>query len=204
MKLHPFLTSSLMAASFCVTAAAQRAMEASSVSMAIVLDTSGSMAGNLAFARRLISEMTQPAISTDEFALIQASDRPIVLSGFASGGDAVQTQLDFTQSKGRSALLDAIYLGVQVAKAGRNPRKVVLVISDGQDNSSRYTEIETKNAISEGRVRVYVIRVGEPAASPGLLSQIAEYAGGRYFGVERGASASQVSSEVGMAVRERR
>jgi Ca-activated chloride channel homolog len=53
------------------------------------------------------------------------------------------------QSKGRSAVLDGIYLVLQVCKAGRNVRKILLVISDGGENSSRYTETEIKNAIAE-------------------------------------------------------
>jgi hypothetical protein len=72
------------------------------------------------------------------------------------------------QSKGRSAVLDAIYMGLQVGKAGRNVRKILLVISDGGENSSRYTETEIKNAISETGVRVYVVGVDEPLLADAL------------------------------------
>jgi Ca-activated chloride channel homolog len=197
------LVALLIFALFCGCVFGQQSTEATPASIAIVIDTSGSMGQKVRLARQLISQLARPAHSLDEFALIQASDRPIVLSGFASTGDALQTQLGFTQSKGRSALLDAIYLGVQIAKTGRNARKAVLVISDGGENSSRYSEIEVKNAISEARVGVYAIGVDE-AAGAGFLPQIADYARGRYFDIRSGSDATEVASNVSMAVREQR
>ena len=121
----------------------------------------------------------------------------------------VQTQVSFAQSKGRSAVLDGIYLGVQVSKAGHNARKVLLVISDGGENSSRYTQTEIKNAISETGVRVYVAGVdgsvegrggsSEVVAGQSLLLQIAER--GRYFGMERMTNLPQTALELVGAMR---
>jgi|SRR5579862_2386241 len=115
------------------------------------------------------------------------------------------------QSKGRSAVLDGIYLGLQVSKAGRNVRKILLVISDGGENSSRYTETEIKNAIAETGVRVDVVGVDEPIAgskrSPeevagsALLLQIAERSGGRYFGMEPTTNLPYVALEIVNAMR---
>jgi Ca-activated chloride channel family protein len=115
------------------------------------------------------------------------------------------------QSKGRSAVLDGIYTGLQVSKAGRNARKVLLVISDGGENSSRYTETEIKNAISQTGVRVYVVGVDEPIGGRGrspeevagsaLLLQIAERGGGRYFGMERTTNLPQSALELISAIR---
>jgi Mg-chelatase subunit ChlD len=133
--------------------------------------------------------------------LIQASDRPVVASGYGSTADALQTQLTFMQSKGRSAVLDGIYLGLQVSKAGRNVRKILLVISDGGENSSRYTETEIKNAIAETGVRVFVFGFQEPVASSALLHQIAERGGGRYFGMERTTNMQQLALELISAMR---
>jgi len=90
------------------------------------------------------------------------------------------------------ALKVSVYMGLQVSKAGRNVCKILLVISDGGENSSRYTEAEIKNAISETGVRVYVVGVDAPIAGGGrspeevagsaFLLRIAERGGGRYFG----------------------
>lgn len=172
------------------------------------------MGTKLALARQLVSELLKPASSLDEFALIQASDRPVILSGFVAAPDALQTQVASTQSRGRTALLDAIYLGLEYTKTGRNGRKVLLVVSDGGDNISRYTETEIQNAIRETGVRVYAIgiteaiagrgRTAEEVAGPALLLQLAEHAGGRHFDMERVSNLPQMALEISTAMRARR
>jgi Mg-chelatase subunit ChlD len=170
------------------------------------------MARKLVPARQLISELLKLTGPLDEFALTQSSDRPVVVSGFGSA-DALQTQVAFIQSKGRSALLDGIYLGLQLTKTGRNARKVLLVITDGGENSSRYTEAEIRNAIPEAGVRVYVVGIDEPIsgtgrspeeiAAPALLMQIAERAGGRHIGIERASDLPRIARELSTAMRAR-
>jgi VWFA-related protein len=99
------------------------------------------------------------------------------------------------QSKGRTALLDGIYLALNEMKQNaQNPRKALVVISDGGDNSSRYTESEIKNLVREADVQIYAIGIFEPTASrgrtaeelsgPGLLNEVCEQTGGRHFPVE--------------------
>jgi Ca-activated chloride channel family protein len=211
VKLYPRVIALVISTLFDVTAVGQPPDQTPSISIGIVLDTSGSMGLKLARARQLISELLKLTGPLDEFALIQASDRPVVANGYGSAADALQAQVAFMQSKGRSAILDGIYMGLQVSKAGRNVRKILLVISDGGENSSRYTETEIKNAIAETGVRVYVVGVDEPIAGGGrspqevagsaLLSQIAKRSGGRYFGMERTTNLPQVALELISAMR---
>jgi Ca-activated chloride channel homolog len=211
MKLYPRVIALVITTLFCVTAVGQPPDQTPPISMGIVLDTSGSMGIKLARVRQLVSELLKLTGRLDEFALIQASDRPVVVSGYGSTADALQTQVAFIQSKGRSAVLDGIYMGLQVSKAGRNARKVLLVISDGGENSSRYTETEIKNAIAETGVRVYVVGVDEPIGGRGrspeevagaaLLLQIAERGGGRYFGMEGTTNLPQAALELISAMR---
>ena len=90
----------------------------------------------------------------------------------------------FTQPKGRTALLDAIYLALNEMKKAKNPRKALLIISDGGDNWSRYTENEIRNRVKEADVQMYGIGIYEPiaargrtpeeAAGQGLLTELAE------------------------------
>jgi Ca-activated chloride channel family protein len=195
MTLHSVLIASLTLSG--VTAAAQ---QPAPVSVGIVLDTSGSMTFKLRWARQLVSELLKSANSLDEFAFIQASDRPIALSGFMPASDAAQT-LVFTQAKGRSALRDGVYLGLQLMKMARNDRKVLLVISDGADNASRFTETETWNAVSETGVRVYTVGLNDPAEVPELLMHIAERARGRHFGIADASRLPQTSLDLSAAIR---
>jgi Ca-activated chloride channel family protein len=201
MKLYPRMIALIVTTLFCVTAVAQPPDEGPLLSMGIVLDTSGSMSVKLARARQLVSELLKLTRSQDEFVLIQASDRPVVVSGYGSTADALQTQVAFIQPKGRSAVLDGVYMGLQVSKAGRNARKVLLVISDGGENSSRYTEAEIQNAIAATGVRVYAIGVDEPTGTPALLPQLAERSGGRYFDLGRTSNLPQVALDLINAMR---
>ena len=209
MKLYPCVIALVITTLFCVTAVGQPPDQTPPISMGIVLDTSGSMGIKLARARQLVSELLKLTGPQDEFALIQVSDRPVVASGYGSTADALQTQVAFMQSRGRSAVLDGIYMGLQVSKAGRNLRKILLVISDGGENSSRFTKTEIKNAIAETGVRVYVVGVDqaiagrspEEVAGSALLLQIAERSGGRYFGVEHTRNLPQIALELISAMR---
>ncbi len=125
---------------------------------------------------------------------MEFNDRPELVTPFTHNLEEIQNRLTFTQSKGRTALLDGVYLALRTMKKAHNPRKALIVISDGGDNSSRYTETEVKNLVKEADVQIYAIGIYEPAASrgrtpeelagPGLLTDISEPTGGRHFMVE--------------------
>src|SRR6201999_2786333 len=103
----------------------------------------------------------------DEFFLIQFNDRPEMVTGFTPEPEEILNRLTFVQSKGRTALLDGVYMAMNQMKKARNPRKAILIISDGGDNSSRYTESEVKNAVREADVQIYAIGIFEPVQSRG-------------------------------------
>jgi Ca-activated chloride channel homolog len=125
--------------------------------------------------------------------------------------EEIQNRLTFTQSHGRTALLDAVYLGLHEMKKARNPRKALLVISDGGDNNSRYSENEIKNLVKEADVQVYAIGIYEPmgargrtseeAAGPALLSEIATQTGGRQYQVDNLNELPDVAAKIGVELR---
>ncbi|MEZ5404568.1 MAG: VWA domain-containing protein [Bryobacteraceae bacterium] len=165
--------------------------------MGIVVDTSGSMGPNMKLVRGLVAELAKSAGPADEFALIQASDRPVILSGFADAS-GLESRVEFVTARGRSALLDAVYMGSQIVRTGRNARKVLFVISDGGD-SSRYTEAEIRESLAQTRVRVY--RVAPTGYEPGapelmLLKRLADDARGRFATVTRKADLAAVAQEL--------
>jgi len=176
----------------CVTAAGQQ--PPSLVSIGIVFDTSGSMGAKLQRSRQLAAQFIRAANPQDEFFLIEFNNRPVVTIPFTADTEKIQEHLVFTQSKGRSALWDAVYLALNEIKKGQRPHKALLVISDGGDNSSHYTENEISNLVSEARVPIYAFGVNGPAASSGRtaeeldgptrLNEIAKQSGGRYFAIE--------------------
>ena len=187
------------------------ASEDAPLSVGVVFDTSGSMGSKLDKSRQAVSQFFKTANPEDEFFLVQFNDRPEMVVDFTTHLEEIQNRLTFTQSKGRTALLDAVYLALHNMKKGRNPRKALLIISDGGDNSSRYTESEIKNLVKEADVQIYAIGIFEPIASrgrtpeelagPSLLTEIAEQTGGRQFSVENLNDLPDVAAKIGIELR---
>jgi VWFA-related protein len=189
----------------------QFSSEDAPLSVGVVFDTSGSMGAKLAKSRQAVAQFLKTANPEDEFFLIQFNDRPELSVGFTPDTEEVQNRLTFIESKGRTALLDGVYMAMNQMKKARNPRKAILIISDGGDNSSRYTESEVKNAVRESDVQIYAIGIFEPAASrgrtpeelsgPALLGEITEQTGGRHFAVDNLAELPDVAAKIGIELR---
>src|SRR5438876_3846884 len=187
------------------------ASEDAPLSIGLVFDTSGSMGNKLTKSRQAVSQFFKTANPEDEFFLVQFNDRPELVQDFTTNLEDIQNRLTFTQAKGRTALLDAVYMALHKMKKARNPRKALLIISDGGDNSSRYTESEIKNLVREADVQIYAIGIFEPMSSrgrtaeemngPGLLSELSEQTGGRHFAVENLNELPDVAAKIGIELR---
>ncbi len=181
------------------------------LSLGIVFDASGSMGQKMSKAREAVAQFFKTANPDDEFFLVQFNDRPELTSGFTRSLEEIQNRLTFTRSKGRTALLDAVYLALNTMKEAHNAKKALLVISDGGDNSSRYTEREIKRLVKESDTQIYAIGIFEPVSSrgrtpeelsgPSLLTEIAEQTGGRQFPVENLNELPDVAAKIGIELR---
>ncbi len=80
------------------------------------------------------------------------------------------------EPRGWTTLLDAVALSAHQMKQAKKRRHVLLVLADGNDNNSRFTETEIKEMVIEGDVRVYAIGLYN---RPRLLRQLAEETGGK-------------------------
>jgi VWFA-related protein len=142
---------------------------------------------------------------------VQFGDSAEMAQPFTHNLEEIQNRLTFTQSKGRTALLDGIYLALNHMKKARNPRKALLVISDGGDNNSRYTEGEIRSLVKEADVQIYGIGIYEPiaargrtmeeAAGQGLLTDIAEQTGGRQYPVDNINELPDIAGKIGVELR---
>jgi VWFA-related protein len=187
------------------------ASEDAPLSIGLVFDVSGSMGSKLDKSRQAVSQFFKTANPEDEFFLVEFSDRPELVVDFTTHLEEIQNRLTFTQSKGRTALLDAVYMALDKMKKAKNPRKSLLVISDGGDNSSRYTENEIKSRVREADVQIYAIgiyemianrgRTPEEMAGPSLLTEIAEQTGGRQFAVDNLNELPDVAAKIGIELR---
>ncbi|HEY6340137.1 MAG TPA: VWA domain-containing protein [Bryobacteraceae bacterium] len=189
----------------------QFSSEDAPMSVGIVFDTSGSMGPKLQRSRQAVKQFLQAANPEDEFFLISFNDRPELVVSFTPDTEEIQNRTTFFDSKGRTALLDAVYMAMNQMKKARNPRKAVLIISDGGDNSSRYTESEVKAAVRESDVQIYSIgifesmagrnRTPEEASGPQLLNEVSESTGGRFFSADSLADLPDIAAKIGLELR---
>jgi Ca-activated chloride channel family protein len=183
------------------------ASEDAPVSIGIIFDLSGSMSSKLIRARESILQFIKTANPEDEFFVIGFNDRPELIEDFTNSVEDIAARLATVRSGHRTALLDAIYYGVQKMKEARHERKALLVVSDGGDNRSRYTEGEVRSQVRESAVEIYSIGIFDPYAvtpeersGPMLLDQLCNDTGGRLFRVddlaEMGDIAEKISTEL--------
>ena len=187
------------------------ASEDAPISVGLVFDCSGSMGDKLKKSREAVAQLLKTANPDDEFFLVEFNDRAELVVGLTQQSAEIQNRLTFTQSKGRTALMDAIVLSMNEMRKARNPRKALVIISDGGDNSSRYTISEVKNRVRESDIEIYAIgilelfadrgRTPEELSGPGLLNDIAEQTGGRLFEVGNLNDLPDIASKVGAALR---
>jgi Ca-activated chloride channel homolog len=188
-------------------------MDDEPLAVGLVFDTSGSMGNKLRKARLAASAFFRTADPDDEFFLVEFNDTPRLLVPFTADPEEIQNQLTFTQSRGRTALLDAMMLAMHEMKNSSKKRKALLIISDGGDNCSRYTETEVRNAVRESDLLIYAIGIFEPygsrgrspeeLAGPGLLNDLAEQTGGRQFPVEDLSELPDIAAKIGIELRNR-
>src|SRR5262245_10695486 len=129
------------------------------LNLGIVFDVSGSMKGKLDRARDALKAFIQTSHSDDDFFLIGFNQRAHLLAE-GEDGDALIKKLTLIEMSGQTALYDAAYLAIEKVKQGRHNRHAMLLISDGQDNSSRYTFDELRKLLKEAGVQI--IASGSP------------------------------------------
>jgi Ca-activated chloride channel homolog len=181
------------------------------ISVGLIFDSSGSMSDKIQKSKEAALQFFQTSNPQDEFMVIDFNERPNLVSGFTSRFQNLQDRLLFVKAGGRTALLDAIYLGMEEMKKATTDRKALLVISDGGENHSRYTVRDIKRMVKESDVQIYAIGVFEPlssrdrtpeeAAGPSLLSDLAAMTGGRMFAVEDPDELPDIAEKISIELR---
>ena len=178
------------------------------ISLGVIFDMSGSMSDKITKAREAVIEFFKTANPQDEFFMITFNDRPELSADFTKSVEDIQGKLIYTVPRGSTALLDAIYMGVSKMKDARNSKKALLIISDGGDNHSRYTENEIKSLVKEADVQIYSIGIfsqspiqQEEINGPSLLTEISQVTGGRMFTINNPNELADVATKIGIELR---
>ena len=181
------------------------------LSIGVVFDISGSMDYKLRISRQAATQFLKTMNQGDEAFLIAFSDRATLVSGFTSNVEELQSKLMSLEPGGLTALLDAAEMALREMKNAKNPRKAILIISDGGDNNSRYTGKQIQSLVREADVQLYAMGVFEPSiflgmtkeeiSGPKLLSEIAEQTGGRVFAASDPNDLPSVATRIGIELR---
>ena len=179
------------------------------VSLGVIFDVSGSMGGEkINKAREALKKFIETSHTGDEYFLIGFNNRAQLLLDRTRDSDSLMQKLTFVQTKGQTALYDACYLGVERVTRGAHPKRAVLLISDGQDNSSRYTFTELRRMLKESDVIIYAVGIvdgnDESALGYGgraILEELAGVSGGKAFFPSTGAEMNDTFERIALELR---
>ena len=179
------------------------------VSVGIVFDLTGSMTGEkVERAKNALSHFMQTSDPRDEYFLITLqSGRAFLTMDRTRDSQAILDKLTFVQTKGNTAFYDGVYLAADRVQHGAYPKRAVLVISDGQDNNSRYTFNELRKELKESDVEIYCIGIEESGngslamEGSGILDEISGVSGGKSFFPRSGAEMDDIFEQIALELR---
>ncbi len=181
------------------------------ISVGILLDVSGTMKNKIDAAREALADFFKNSHPDDDYFVITFAGRPQLLADSTRSHGDIQGSLATVKPFGYTALLDAVHMGLMKLQSARYPRRALLIISDGGDNSSRYSLREIKNEVEESDVEVYAIGLfddGLPLLKSfdeklgkHVLSTVTEASGGRTITVGNLARLSEVATTISLAMR---
>jgi Ca-activated chloride channel homolog len=176
------------------------------VSIGVIFDLSGSMANKFSYAKRAAVQFFKTVNRDDEGFLIGFSAHADLLSPFTNNIEELQNRLLTVSPSGSTALLDGLYFGISEMRIARNAKRALLIISDGGDNHSRYSEADIKRLVREADIQLYAIDILESGYhrrtltelnGPLLLDELTELTGGRAFTVRNPNELSQIAAKIG-------
>jgi Ca-activated chloride channel homolog len=159
------------------------------ISIGVIFDVSGSMKDKIATARQAAGTFLKTGNPDDEYFLVEFANRPEVASDFTTDVTKLQSKLIMTPAKGMTAMYDSVYLGLEKLKEGSNPKKALLLVTDGEDNRSRYTFQNVKEFVKEQDVQIYGIgivddwnsQLGAGRTGRALIEELSDLTGGRAY-----------------------
>ncbi|CAN5736116.1 hypothetical protein BH24ACI1_BH24ACI1_18620 [soil metagenome] len=180
------------------------------ISVGVLFDVSGSMSGEkIGKARKALERFINTSHPSDEYFLIGFNNRAQLLLDRTRDGDAVLQRLTLVQTKGNTALYDACYLGVERVTRGTRQKKAMLIISDGQDNSSRYNFGEVRRLMKEADVTVYAVGIMDGRDSGSItgmqgqafLDELTSVTGGKAFYPQTDVEMDEIFERIALELR---
>jgi Ca-activated chloride channel family protein len=171
------------------------------VSIGLLVDISGSMRGAFDASKSAAVKFLKTSNAEDEYFLVEFSDSPRIAQNFTTDVNKLERIVALLGVQGYTAFLDAVYLALENVRFGVQPRKALVMLTDGEDNHSRYTLNNVKEVLKESDVQLYAVDMGYHAAkghSPGrsLLDELTELTGGRVLSLKSTDDLDEVCSQI--------
>jgi Ca-activated chloride channel homolog len=151
------------------------------LTLGIIYDVSGSMGDLTTRSFQALRRFFDTSHEDDEYFIIAFNNRAQLVQDFTSSPNDIMSRVIFVKAKGSTALYDGVYLGLEKAKQGRHRKKALLIISDGEENSSRYSARELREMLKESDVPVYGIGISQLYSGMGTLQSLSGWSGGMTF-----------------------
>ena len=174
------------------------------LALGIVFDASRSMEARLRQSREAVARLFETAIPGDEYLTVTFNDQPRVVCELTADFSSARASLDAVLARGWTSLFDAIFLSAERMRQASNSRRALVVLSDGEDNHSRYTSRELRAYLREAGVRVFALGLlNGPFSgwSHRALRQLTEETGGWFRPVRDMSDLTEAVREVSQAAR---
>ena len=151
------------------------------LTLGIIYDVSGSMGDLTSRSFQALKKFFDTSHQEDEYFIIAFNNRAQLVQDFTTSPSEIMSRVVFVKAKGSTALYDGVYLGLEKAQQGRHQKKALLIISDGEENSSRYSGRELREMLKESDVPVYGIGISQLYGGMGTLQSLSGWSGGMTF-----------------------
>jgi Ca-activated chloride channel family protein len=171
------------------------------VHVAVVVDASASMEEHLPRVRRAASGFLDSFLGPDDrAALISFNDRPRLLEKLTADAGAIKEELAGFAAEGNTALWDSVVFALHHL-GGVPGQKALLVLTDGRDETSRFTFEQTLAYARAMQTTIYTIGIGTDLATRRHLSTLSEESGGRSFRVDGSGSLDEIYATIARELR---
>ena len=171
------------------------------VTLGIVYDVSGSMGDLTSRSFQALRRLFETSHQEDEYFIIAFNDKARLVQDFTTSPSEIMSRVIFVKAKGSTALYDGVYLGIEKARQGRHKKRALLIISDGEENNSRYNGRELREMLKESDVPVYSIGISQLYAGMGTLQSLSAWSGGMAFAPEDEPQTRDIYTRIALMLR---
>jgi len=175
------------------------------VTVGLVVDHSGSMGPKISDVIAAAETFARASNPADQLFVVNFNENVTFgLAEFTSNVTALQKAVAAMRTTGKTALYDAVAAGLRQIREGTRARKVLIVISDGGDNTSQTTEAEVMKLAKQSNAVIYTIGLfdeDDPDRNPKVLERLARATGGEVFLPQNPKAVIQICDQIAKDIR---